>query len=170
MLNYKLYYLVIIQTAFLAFSVDPFRENISIAAKQPIFHFLLVLNNLLLASLLYQTVKKVGQKRAAIWLFFSCLSVVILPFRQPGEIISELHVLIAYLAFTIVTAVILKTVWEFRLIDHKEALKLFKIFFVSAFIFFVLYAKYLLINSILELLYILTICLIMLRMEGHYSA
>ena len=169
MRKYHLYYLLMLSMILLTSSVSIFSENISAISHNLFGYLLILINNLLMAILSYSTMKKLCKKGICLIGFLGYLIPVILPYYSAGEFISEAHITLAFSGLVMLTASIIKMLYELSKFDFNLAKRLYVRCFICAFLIILIYSKFLLINGLMEIIFTITILSIFIQVEKAFD-
>ena len=147
------YLLCLIYEVVLISQSDLFKSNLSGITKS----FCGYLMSLILALWMTYLIQKVSRKLLdgklnVILLLATTLSVLV-PYQEPTSFISNLHIFSAYFSFATVSAITLFLLHELRWQDKKIVL-LFNYFLIIHFIIMVLACHFLVINGLMEIIYL----------------
>ena len=154
--KYSIQYLIIpLLLVGLTTRADLFLSNLSGITHNFKHYLLLVLVNTYLIIVYYPTIKKVTNYKYARLSAFAIFIVTVLPYYEHASIISTLHVIFGYIGFTIFSIVIYQVIVSYSHYSFNKSQLYLKLYQVIMMFVLILYLKYMAINGIMELIYLI---------------
>ena len=144
-------------------------ENISAISHNLVGYLLIMLNNLMMATLSYQTIKDIGLINIARISFLAYTIPVIFPYFEAGEMISEIHITLAFSGLVILVACLLKVLIYYQRYNYALSHRLLSLMALSTVVILLIYSKFLLVNGLMEIVFTVTIMhsLAMIDKDNH---
>jgi len=159
-----LHIVTILVTIFLCFYNDIFTKNLSTLTLSLDTYLLYVLYDLLILISFLDIAKTYLNKKLFI-VFILSLILVLFPYSETNNIIKNTHLICCYLSFVIFSICFIAILWKYSIINPVG--KVFEsLFIMSLFLMIVIYAKYLCINGLMELIYLLCVNITMLFIDS----
>ena len=91
---------------------------------------------------------------------------IIIPYSSDILFLADIHVLLAYIGFALVTSGLLVFLYRYRVIRQKVADRLIVLFMVSLFSMLAIYLYYQAVNGLIEIIYFLSLITISFILRG----
>lgn len=167
-LKYVLAIVNVVYLTILTFSLDPFKVNYSMTTNNIKGYIVLLVLCILLSIYLYLVTKNISNK----YLFLSLGPIIgsVLPYNELNRgIISEFHVLLAYVGFFFVNLLTLINIFYFTSFDNKKGKRLLKIFIFIFVLDVVYYLNSFGVIAIQQYIILMTIIILNTYMEWKSS-
>lgn len=134
---------------------DLFLSNLSGITHNLKYYLLLVFTNTYLIFVYYPTIKQVTNRKLALMAVFAIFIVTVLPYFEHASIISTIHVMFGYIGFTIFSLVMYQVIIAYSHYSFKKSQLYRNLYLSIMMVVLVLYLKYMAINGIMELIYLI---------------
>jgi len=163
LVKYILHIVTILVTIFLCFYNDIYTKNLSTLTLSLNTYIMYFIYALLLLITYFDIAKKYLKKKMLV-LFVISIFLVLFPYSETNAIVKSLHLLCCYSAFTIFTICMYTIFFKFWL-DNKNGKILLTLLTLSILFMGTIYAKYLCINGLMELVYLLSVNISMFMID-----
>ena len=150
--------LLVIAVIFIAVStrLDLFKENYSTLSLSTKGYFLFLFMGLLAGIVLAYNTYLISGKKYALLMFIALLLGTIIPHDITYNLQGNLHLLNAYLGFVLMEVVMFINVYKYSFINYKKSKTISYILIISLIIAFLSYTRYMCVNTLSELIVMLT--------------
>ena len=155
--------LTILNFISLFWGTDLFMGNIS--GLQDIKTYLLTILLAVLFIMSFKAIYKIDKVCYRV-MVLGFIVAIIIPYSSDILVLADIHILLAYIGFALVTSGLLVFLYRYRVIRQKVADRLIVLFTVSLFSMLAIYLYYQAVNGLIEIIYFLSLITISFILRG----
>ena len=133
------------------------RGNISGLTVDVKFYLVAVAFYLFMGLTFKKTITKVASAKMGLLALIGVMMSIIVPYSFENHFVALIHIINAYLGFGLFSLVIFKTINDFKVYNYHLAKNLNHFWFLSLFCILLLSIKFMAINGIIEIIYLLSV-------------
>lgn len=133
------------------------RGNISGLTVDFKFYIITLLFYLFMGLTFANTIKKVTNQKLGLLALIGVMMTIIIPYSFVNHFIALIHIINAYLGFGLFSFIIFKTINDFKVYHYVLAKNLSHFWFLSLFLILLLSIKFMTINGVIEIIYLLSV-------------
>ena len=133
------------------------RGNISGLTVHLGFYLVVLFFYLLMGLTFAKTIKKVTNAKIGLLVFISVMMSIVIPYSFENHLQALIHIINAYVGFGLFSLIIFKTINDFKVYHYALAKHLNQFWFLSLFVILLLSIKFMAINGVIEIIYLLSV-------------